>query len=641
MNLQTLLIEDNDSSVRELDKQFYYFLFELTNNEDISLAGLLVSRELGKGNVCLDFRQPHDMLDGQQLDKLFQGVNKITKSLLWPNNECPLVLEGHRLYLQRYYAYETYLATHIEQACINHKQDTTEVDQTLLQALFSSNDNDDKTNEIDWQKIAVCVAANGSFSVISGGPGTGKTTTVIRLLALLIKQTQDTLGRDPIIKLAAPTGKATMRLTESIGHAKASLFENHYIQKTMSPLAIPETAFTLHRLLKRNAQGGFYYNQHNPLHLDILVVDEASMIDLPMMTKLLSAMPEQGRLILLGDKDQLASVEAGSVLADICDSDSEHGYSQAQLEQLSKQTGTSLSLLQEHVSEPEGAAIRNRLCHLRKSYRFAANSGIAALAKAANLGSYTQWKAVLDGRPNDVHYQSLQQEADYGRFIADSVKHYMTYWQQVQSENNDDDNAIEVHKAFNQYRILCAVKDGPLGVNGMNQAIERGFGVSDSWYAGRPVIVLQNDYGLNLYNGDIGIALPVKENQEVRIKVAFITAEGRVRWLQPARLPHHETVFAMTVHKSQGSEFAHCALVLPDYQVPVLTKELIYTGITRAKQRLTLLARDRIVKQALGQQVKRASGLRDRLWEQPMSAPQNQKVHSQRNNQQPDQFSLF
>ena len=209
---------------------------------------------------------------------------------------------------------------------------------------------------------------------------------------------------------------------------------------------------------------------------------------------------------------------------------------------------------------------------------------------------------------------------------------------------------IEAFGVFNEFQILCALREGPLGVAGLNEAIEvqlnqaRLIDSDVPWYIGRPVMIMENDYGMNLYNGDIGIILPLKDEFDmVRPKVAFISSEGLVRWIQPSRLPAHETVYAMTVHKSQGSEFSHCALVLPDYHASVISKELIYTGITRAKQKLTLLARDSVIKSGLKSRVQRSSGLRKRLWPTPkaMSKAVPQKPVSPVPDMEPNQFSLF
>ncbi len=666
--LDRLLEQSDTINVRDIDVSFARFIQELdTNCDALETTAYLLSQTLGKGNVCLDFSQPHEIVDVKGLRQL---QKKIASScvvrvlnqdeLMQANINVPLVLHGDRLYLQRYWLYEM----NLHQAINNNMHNMPwQLDSqvALIHQLFPdvSAKQKDKKQEIDWQAVAACIAANKKFSVISGGPGTGKTTTVIRLLALLIHQYQAHYQRAPIIKLAAPTGKAAMRLTESIIGAKQHLAVNEDIKKH-----IPDQASTLHRLLGRARNGEFKYNQFNPLHLDVLIVDEASMVDMPLMSKLMAALPPHGQIILLGDKDQLASVEAGSVLADICDSEAQHGYSDANLALLKTLSGQSLD---ENETEPCGAVIRDHICQLRKSYRFHAQSGIGQLALAANNGDFRGWKTVQKSGYEDLNLLPLSDEV-FDDFIAQAAKHYTDYIQLIDPAGTSDEQAMKIYEAFNQFQVLCALRDGPLGVAGLNEAIEnalvqsRVINNTSQWYLGRPVMVMENDYGLNLYNGDIGIILPLLDRGVdvqgvVRPKVAFIASDGGVRWIQPSRLPKHETVYTMTVHKSQGSEFAHCALVLPDYHASVITKELIYTGITRAKKRLTLLARESVIKSGLKTRVQRFSGLKDRLWltkerltgerltkEQPIDAAKSTEKGTEKEpsvNTESQQISLF
>ncbi|EAT12610.1 exodeoxyribonuclease V subunit alpha [Bermanella marisrubri] len=594
-------LEQHGQAFREIDKQFAKFCLDLSKDDHLAIIALLVSDQLGQGNVCFDISQPHSILSESELSELCHLAKQANSN----DQNFPLVFEGSRIYLQRYHQYECFVEQAIRSRCQQYENDL-EVDSLLnmINNLFPPNYS---KQEIDWQKVAVSVAVQSAFTVISGGPGTGKTTTVIKLLALLIEQYK-VKGRQPIIRLAAPTGKAAMRLTESIGQAKHRLQVDEHVKD-----AIPEEASTLHRLLKRNREGDFYFNQMNPLHLDILVVDEASMIDLPMMAKLLAALPKHGQLVLLGDKDQLSSVEAGSVLADICDSGTRHGFSESQLKLINQLTDIPLDQLKQNVAELHGAEIRNHVCHLRKSHRFSDHSGIAALARAANNGDVNRWQQIFEGDFSDLNFFDLT-ESNRQTLILQSAKLYSEYQNLIASDDNSDAVARRVHEVFNRYRILCAVKEGELGVAGINQSLEQALGYQETWYAGRPIMIQQNDYGLNLYNGDVGIVLPRLIDGKTQLRAAFLNADSEIRWLQPARLPQHETVYAMTVHKSQGSEFEHCALVLPEYPAPVLTKELLYTGITRAKARLTLLARDKLIAYTLRNQVQRASGLRDRLW---------------------------
>lgn len=447
---------------------------------------------------------------------------------------------------------------------------------------------------LNWQKVAAAVALSRRFSVISGGPGTGKTTTVTKLLAALVTESQQPLT----IKLVAPTGKAAARLTESIGQAVTSLAVAPDI-KAM----IPTESSTLHRLLGYVPnQVEFRHNRQNPLHLDVLVVDEASMIDLPMMARLLDALPEHARLILLGDKDQLASVEAGAVLGDIC-SFVARGYSAQQAQKLSQLTGY-------HLSQGRGSnAISDSLCMLQKSYRFDARSGIGQLAKAINIGNSYQVEKVWQSGFSDIHFHEFS-EASYQAMITMVVNDYRAYLGHIK----DSSDPKTVLKAFATSRLLCAVREGDFGVIGLNQRVEKALiqgqliqtAADELWYIGRPIMIAQNDHGLGLYNGDVGIAMLDDSN---KLRVYFEMADGKVRGVLPSQLPKHETVFAMTIHKSQGSEFEHTILALPKEFSPILNRELIYTGVTRAKKRLDLYGSQAVVSRAVQVKTERASGL--------------------------------
>ncbi|GAA6134953.1 exodeoxyribonuclease V subunit alpha [Oceaniserpentilla sp. 4NH20-0058] len=641
MNYQNYLSRLESTVARPIDSAFADFLQSLEpNNPVISWLGYVLSAQLGKGHVCLDFAQTHEHLNQDELQLLkanaqtseivFQAQSQSTKGVL---QDLPLVLDGDRLYLQRYWLYESQLQLCIEQGLTENKWDLLQ-EKSFIQQLFLLND---ENNTVNWQAIAACIAAKHGFSVISGGPGTGKTTTVIRLLALLVKLHQSQLHHQPIIKLVAPTGKAAMRLTESISLAKQKLDVDDKIKS-----AISEQTSTIHRLLQSNGRGGFRYDAHNPLHLDVLVVDEASMVDLPLMTKLLQALPSHAQVVLLGDKDQLASVEAGSVLADICDGNTLHGYDQNTRNDLQSILKMDLA----PYSQEQGAQLRQHICHLRKSYRFHEQSGIGYLAAAANAGDAQQWQQVLAKGYSDLTLLDLS-DANFDQFTQQAVSIYGQYIQTIKINavtGLSDEQALEVHQQFNRFQVLCALREGPLGVSGLNERIEQGLSkkgqieTESVWYLGRPVMIMQNDYGVNLYNGDIGLILPRQEaSGEIKLKAVFVGTDQQVRWLQPSRLPQHETVYAMTVHKSQGSEFDHCAFVLPDYDTQVLSKELIYTGITRAKSHLTCISHPKVLQQALTRQVQRASGLRDRLWRQLSSVD----VTAQTSGSDDSQYSLF
>ncbi|UJF18925.1 exodeoxyribonuclease V subunit alpha [Vibrio sp. SS-MA-C1-2] len=471
---------------------------------------------------------------------------------------------------------------------------------------------------LNWQKTAAAVALSRQFSVISGGPGTGKTTTVAKLLAALVTQAEEQHQR-LLIKLVAPTGKAAARLTESIGSAIHSLAIDDEIKQL-----IPTQASTLHRLLGAiPGQVDFRHNQHNPLHLDLLIVDEASMIDLPMMTRLLLAMPSDAKLILLGDRDQLASVEAGAVLGDICAFIAE-SYSLEQRKTLQQLTGFNYddSIEQQQkksptLKQPEGsltsltenAAIRDSLCLLRKSYRFHANSGVGSLARAINSGRVSEVKRVWLQGFKDIELHPLSDE-NYQQLLIQAADLYQNYLTLIQQQAQP----AAILKSFAEQRVLCAVREGDFGVDGINHKVEKELIKRKlierdpaTWYQGRPIMITKNDHGLGLYNGDIGITFLDPNTQ--RLRVFFDLPDGSIRAVLPSRLPEHQTVFAMTIHKSQGSEFDNTLMLLPPTYLPVITRELIYTGVTRAKFRLDLYGHQPVIERGVKNQTQRASGL--------------------------------
>ncbi len=613
-----------DHLLRPLDVQFSRMI-AADNDPMLQLAAAILSAEAGAGHVCLplSYLQADELFGGRQPElsqALWQAAGAPDK-LHWAqvlNNApavsdgsqpTPLVLHNDRLYLQRMWQYEgdvvRFIASDNAASFIN---ETRVVNETLLREtldnLFGK-----AGPEIDWQKVAAAVAATRRISVISGGPGTGKTTTVAKLLTALIQLSQ---GQRLRIQLAAPTGKAAARLTESLGNAIRQLPLTDDERKLF-----PEQASTLHRLLgaQPNSQR-LRYHQGNPLSLDVLVVDEASMVDLPMMARLIAALPEKAQVIFLGDRDQLASVEAGAVLGDICRF-AELGYSSTRAAQLARLTGCTLAgQIPIGDVQSDTVNVRDSLCLLRKSYRFDEKSGIGQLALAVNAGKYRDALSVLNGAHSDIEHFSLADADEYQALLEDCATGYQHYLQLATTGAHTAD----VLSAFGRYQLLCALRTGPFGVSGLNERveqllhrkrlIERPVGPSGRWYVGRPVMIGLNDSALGLFNGDIGIALIDGEGE---LRVHFQLPDGNIKSVQPSRLPSHETAYAMTVHKSQGSEFEHTALVLPNTFMPVLTRELVYTAITRARQRLTLYCSEAVLSHAIRTPTLRLSGLVDRL----------------------------
>ncbi|MGL5251288.1 MAG: exodeoxyribonuclease V subunit alpha, partial [Enterovibrio sp.] len=401
----------------------------------------------------------------------------------------------------------------------------------------------------------------------------------------------------PLIKMVAPTGKAANRLTESIGNAVGNLDVAQSVRDQ-----IPRQASTIHRLLGSQPNtNAFRHNAKNPLLLDVLVVDEASMVDLGMMASLLNALPAHARIILLGDRDQLASVEAGSVLADLC-MNAGASFSPARARYLEQLTGFTLSEQQPPSTVADG------VCLLQKSFRFDGSSGIGQLAKAINRGApRAQIDKIWQDGFSDIARHTLDEQG-YQAAIACAATGYQGYLSALAAGESDK----QMLEKFLQFRLLCALTQGAFGVQGLNvqveQELERRKLIKASgriFYTGRPVMVTQNDYGLGLYNGDIGIVVAKEEG----LRVVFELSDGSLKYVLPSRLPQHQTAYAMTVHKSQGSEFAHTQLILPPEPTPVMSRELLYTGVTRAKKMLDIYTTQRAFDRAVEQKTERFSGL--------------------------------
>lgn len=530
----------------------------------------------------------------------------------------PLVLEGSCLYLRRYWQYEQVIRARLQ----DFLQQTIDLNEKKLQQILDQLFSDSRTQTPNWQKIACALSARSGFSIITGGPGTGKTTTVVKLLAVLQAQALEKDKTRPLlIRMAAPTGKAAARLNASISLQISALSARLGEEGEGICAAISANVCTLHKLLgSRPGTRHFVHHAGNPLSADVVVVDEASMIDVEMMTNLLLALKPSARLILLGDKDQLASVEAGAVLGHLCEHAEAGRYQPSTVAWIQAVTG-------ENIPEPQqstaGSALDQAVTMLRHSHRFGEQSGIGRLARAVNQGDADAVQQLLCAQLSDVQYLCVQADnfAALDQLLVDGYRSYLqhVFYGAVSGADNASAEtvdawakaALEKQSAF---QLLCAVRKGQWGVEGINQRAEKVLREKNllqnggEWYVGRPVIVTRNDYSLGLMNGDMGIALP---DAAGHLRVVFADSEKPcgVRWVLPARLVDVETVFAMTVHKSQGSEFAHAALVLPDSANPVLTRELLYTGITRAAQRFTLVNSSvAVLQDCVAQRVRREGG---------------------------------
>ncbi|CAO1666288.1 exodeoxyribonuclease V subunit alpha [Halomonas sp. NYA30] len=692
--------------LRDLDLALVRFLDRETHNAPplLLLGAALASHQLGRGHVCLDIAATLEAPDfalslppeGDDLNDPPPLPSHVLATLTLPEWQAPLnhptlisdgpgntpLVVSHsdntsKLYLRRYWQFEQTLHQEIAIRVSAGNEADSPLLKSALNTLFPA------TDTLDWQKNACALAARSPFAIITGGPGTGKTTTVVRLLALLQTLQLAQPNAHPLrIRLAAPTGKAAARLNESIaGQVKdlplsglESLLDEHSATASSNVIDIPTEVTTIHRLLGARADTRhFRHNAANPLALDVLVVDEASMVDIEMMTALLSALPASAKLVLLGDKDQLASVEAGAVLGDLCRRADAAHYTPTTAQWLAELTDHSLP---EALIDPDGQPLDQAITMLRVSHRFTETSGIGQLAQAINQplsealrerDKHQAVHGVLNNGYADLHHLVLKPDAQNkdsalerlvitgsperfpnagegrtnfkGEPIAPPTG-YQHYLNTLASERPDttlpfeengdayDAWAKQVLSAYSRFQLLCALRKGPWGVEGLNLRIAKTlrrekllFGndhtLEKGWFEGRPVLVTQNDYGLKLMNGDIGITMAVpdpRSSGRSLLRVAFPTSdpENPIHWVLPSRLHAVETVFAMTVHKSQGSEFQHTALLLPQTPNPILTRELVYTGITRARDWLTLIEAKRgILNEAVTRAVMRVSGLED------------------------------
>lgn len=606
--LKTIRIWQNEGLLRAVDYHLAEFVATYSAGLDqrLPLLAALLSHQLIEGNVCI----PLSWLIKPQSywpDKITEVIAEIDWTSLQPNDNVLgignksslMVLEQDKFYLYRYWHYEIQVADNLKQLALAPVKINTELLRTGLDKIFKPM----VASEPDWQKVAATVALNKAFTVISGGPGTGKTTTVIRLLALYIEQMQ--AANNPCtIKLAAPTGKAAVRLATSISMAKQQLNYDAKITEL-----IPEEATTLHRLLGV-IPNSIYFRHHkkNPLNVDLLILDEASMIDLPMMAQLLVALPKGSRLVLLGDKDQLASVEAGSLFADICNWQGELSYSEKQNELLQKLCKVKLVTA---PSRSDKTYFVDSLAQLKTSYRFDENSGIGCLARAVNKGDISEVQQVLNQEFEDICYLT-DSEQGYQQMIAEIVSFYHCLIQDLSAGEIPE----KLLQRLSQIQLLCGLRQGKYGVSGINELIHKELvatkDISDNteYYAGRPIMISRNDASLGLFNGDTGIFMPDKQG---KLRAWFSQKDG-IKALLPHQLPEYETAFAMTIHKSQGSEFKRVLLLLPPQDNPVLSRELLYTGITRAKQSLALNVPWQVLKNIITRPTKRATGLANRLW---------------------------
>ena len=578
----------------------------------------------------------------------------------------PLRLIGSWLYLDRYWREERQVAADLALRA-EHAAAGVDVERLRsgLERLFPADAAEDGTSTAaggpDLQRWAAAAAVLRSLAVVAGGPGTGKTTTVARILALLDEQAEAAGAAPPLVALTAPTGKAAARLEEAVHEEAARLDIGEECRRRL----LAAHASTLHRLLgwQPGNRSRFRHHRGNRLPHDVVVVDETSMVSLSQMAKLVEAVRPEARLVLIGDPQQLASVEAGAVLGDIVGPASAGLVMRAPARAaLAAATGspldasgpppgtdppaTSPSAAPAATSDrPAGPAIGDGIVVLRRVHRF--GGGIAALADAVRRGDADAAVAVLSAGHADVTWMALDvatpHDAAARRDVAGApdvagphdgaslgggaslavVREAAVAAGAAIAEAAASGEARAALAALGRFRVLCAHRRGPYGVATWSAEVEAwlrsavaGFAAGGAWYVGRPLLVTENDYTLGLYNGDTGVVIATGGGRPV----AVFERRGQILEFSPARLSAVETVHAMTVHKSQGSQFDTVAALLPDPDSPILTRELLYTAVTRARQRLLLAGSEAAVRAAVTRPVARASGLRRWLW-QPAGDP--------------------
>ena len=594
-------------TINDVHQQFA----EYFNVPDLKPYAYLLSRKLSEGHICLDLdkinEQPEDIpawcRNLPPGSKPLQSMPMVAKN---GDDRQPFVLHQGNLYIQRYFRYETsfvnsiFSALKVEKKAVAERLAALNDHAALIKKLLGADlpatvDVSTFEDPTDWQVAAAISGILNNFTIITGGPGTGKTTTVAKILSILF-----TMHPELKVALAAPTGKAAARMAESLRNTK--LAPDSKLAEKFQALE----PSTIHRLLKwQSGTPYFRYNSDNPLHVDVVIVDECSMIDIALFAKLLEAIGPDTRLILLGDKDQLASVEAGSLFGDLCKSLS--GLNLFTKDRLSFINGfipdAKRCIASTHGNNGDPHPLFEHLVELRHSHRFTGFFGIGRFSKAIIAGD-----RVILQEPNE----QVTIDGDYSsELFSTFIAGYTAF-----IEEKDIRAAL---RQMNNLRVLCAVREGAQGLDAVNRTIERLLHdrkkiiVNNEFYENRPIILTRNYYEHGLFNGDAGIIRP---NEKGVLMAWFEDSAGELKAVLPGYLQEAETVFAMTIHKSQGSEFDEVMVVLPNTaQANILTRELLYTAVTRAKKRVYIQGAMEVILAAASRHVQKASGIASRFHE--------------------------
>lgn len=595
----------------------FYFASILTTKKQkyLKYSITLLTNSISKGNICLPISKLYlDVNIKNQKNKFFikkiKEINKIInwKQILLLNNKIisngkkitPIILENNCLYLYKIWDEENIIIKNfLKNTFISIEQEKI---KNILKFLFINENKDDF-----FQKQAICAALTHRISIISGSPGTGKTSIISKIIFTFIK-----IFNIPLkIRVVATTGKASVRITQSVNNFFKKISLNLINENEKKN--IPKKATTIHNLLKMKIYTeNTLYNDQNKLDLDLLIIDEASMINFNLMSIILKALSKKTKLILIGDEYQLPSIEYGNIFKDLC-------YFKKFF--FTKKYFMWLNIinnnkLQENYNIPI-FFFRNFITILQHNYRYSKNSGINKLALMVKEGNIKKIKKLfLLKKYTDINYVHIMNEKKYKLMINSFINEYKKYFIFLKKNHNHKD----ILKKFNYYQIICAVKHGLFGTKIINNIIEKELFNKKilinnikypNWYIGKPIIINQNNNFLNLFNGDIGITFFDKNDKKLKIK--FLSANNEYQVISIKHLPSYDIAYAITTHKSQGSEFEKISLVLPNKFYPILTRELIYTAITRAKKKIDIYSHKLIFYKAIKLKIKRFSNIKKKI----------------------------
>ncbi len=581
------------NTINDVHQQFASFF----NSATLEPFAYLVSKKLSEGHICLD------LADAEVEDFPNLSEEKLVTTSTSGMKQ-PFILHNNRLYFQRYFNYETLILQRLQEFIEAEKQlesvrlNALQQESAFIKALFKPIHHPIENTKTDWQLVAAVSAVLNNFTIITGGPGTGKTTTVAKILSILFKV-------NPKLKvaLAAPTGKAAARMAESLKETSAKFDQE--VARNIQGLD-PKT---IHRLLGSIKDSPhFRHNKQNPLHYDVVIIDESSMIGVALFAKLLDAIGPETRLIMLGDKDQLASVEAGSLFGDLC-------QSQTQLNIFSSLRSALMNELNGNLPMPRSAEVDGQANHplfqhvieLKVSHRFTSDGGIGKLSRAIIQNDVS---VLQDFMETNADVQVVIDQVYSKQLFEKVVDGYREFIQEP-----DIKTAL---MKLNNLRVLCAIREGEQGLHATNRKIEKYLSdkglisLKGDFYINRPIIITSNNYALGLFNGDVGMIRP---DEKGVLKAWFEDSQGNLKALTPGLITQVETVFAMTIHKSQGSEFNQVFVVLPQTEnIAILTRELLYTAVTRAKSKVFIQGTKAVIVKTADGQVQRASGIAQRFF---------------------------